>query len=101
MSWLNSLVRPEILTLKPYQPAAWNPSFTRLHANEWPRRLVHDESDAGLNQYPEPQPQALIARLARLYRADEARIVIGRGRDELIDLLVRAFCRANRDAVLV
>ncbi|MBS0580542.1 MAG: histidinol-phosphate transaminase [Proteobacteria bacterium] len=101
MSWLNALVRPEILALKPYQPAAWNPGFTRLHANEWPRRLLHDETEAGLNQYPEPQPQALVARLAHLYRVDESRIVIGRGSDELIDLLVRAFCRANRDALLV
>jgi histidinol-phosphate aminotransferase len=100
MSWLNSVVRPDILALEPYGAAAWDPAFTRLHANEWPQRLVNDESEAGLNHYPEPQPRALIARLARLYEVLESRVLVGRGSDEPIDLLVRAFCRADQDAVL-
>jgi len=101
VSWLNALVRPEILTLKPYAHATWDPAFTRLHANEWPQRILNDESGAGLNHYPEPQPRVLIARLAELYAVDQSRVLVGRGSDELIDLLVRAFCRADKDAVLV
>ena len=62
-----SLARPEILDLKPYSHAAWLPSLTRLHANEAPWRPPGDTSAAGLNRYPEPQPAALVERLASLY----------------------------------
>ena len=61
-----SLARPEILTLKPYSHAAWQPSLTRLHANEVPWRPAGDATQAGLNRYPEPQPRALVQRLAGL-----------------------------------
>ena len=54
-----SLARPEILTLKPYSHAAWLPALTRLHANEAPWRPPGDSTEAGLNRYPEPQPQSL------------------------------------------
>jgi len=101
MSWVTELARPEIVALKPYEHAAWEPGLERLHANELPWRAQGDESLAGLNRYPEPQPRALIERLAALYGAAPESILAGRGSDEAIDLLVRAFCRAGRDAVLV
>jgi histidinol-phosphate aminotransferase len=95
------LARPDILELQPYQHAAWNPALERLHANEMPWRATGDDSDAGLNRYPEPQPRALLDRLARLYQVPASQILAGRGSDEAIDLLVRAFCRAGQDQVLV
>jgi histidinol-phosphate aminotransferase len=101
MSWIEDIVRPDILALKAHEHAPWHPAFTRLHANEWPQRLVNDESEAGLNRYPEPQPRALVARLALLYEVPEDRILLGRGSDELIDLLVRAFCQPAEDAIIV
>ena len=101
MSWVTELARPEIVALKPYEHAAWEPGLERLHANELPWRAQGDESLAGLNRYPEPQPRALIERLAALYDAAPESVLAGRGSDEAIDLLVRAFCRAGRDAVLV
>jgi histidinol-phosphate aminotransferase len=39
--------------------------------------------------------------LAELYGVDPAQLLMGRGSDEMIDLLVRAFCRAGRDAILI
>ena len=95
------LARPDILELQPYQHAAWNPALERLHATEMPWRATGDDSDAGLNRYPEPQPRALLERLARLYGVPASRILAGRGSDEAIDLLVRAFCRAGQDQVVV
>nr|XP_061801938.1 histidinol-phosphate aminotransferase-like [Nerophis lumbriciformis] len=38
--------------------------------------------------------------MARFYRVDQAQLLLTRGSDEGIDLLVRAFCRAGRDAVI-
>ncbi|MGA7537212.1 MAG: histidinol-phosphate transaminase [Steroidobacteraceae bacterium] len=101
MSWVHELARPDIVALEPYEHASWEPSLERLHANELPWRAAEDGSRAGLNRYPEPQPQSLIDRLAQLYSAAPESILIGRGSDEAIDLLTRAFCRAGRDAVLV
>ena len=101
MNWVAEIARPEIVALRPYQHAAWEPELTRLHANELPWRTPGDDSRAGLNRYPEPQPRALIERLATLYDVDPARVLVGRGSDEAIDLLIRAFCRPESDAILV
>jgi histidinol-phosphate aminotransferase len=101
MSWVTELARPEIVALQGYRSAAWEPELVRLHANELPWRLPGDDSHAGLNRYPEPQPQALLDRLAALYRVSRERLLVCRGSDEAIDILIRAFCRAAFDAVIV
>ena len=101
MSWVTEIARPEIVALKAYGPMAWEPELTRLHANELPWRIPGDDSRAGLNRYPQPQPRALIERLATLYEVSPARILAARGSDEAIDLLIRTFCRPDSDAVLV
>lgn len=100
MNSLISLARPEIVTLKPYAHAAWLPSHTRLHANEAPWRPRGDNTRAGLNRYPEPQPQALIERLASLYGVSGTQVLATRGADEAIDLLSRIYLRAGLDAIL-
>lgn len=101
MNPILELARPDILALQPYQHAAWEPSLERMHANEMPWRASGDTSLAGLNLYPEPQPAELIAHLAALYGVAPDNVLAGRGSDEGIDLLVRAFCRAGQDSVLI
>ncbi len=71
-----------------------------LNANESPWASSAD-SGQGLNRYPEPQPAALRARMAELYDVPVERLMVTRGSDEGIDLLVRAFCRAGLDGVLI
>ena len=95
-----SLARPEIVTLKPYAHASWLPALTRMHANEAPWRLTGDTTAAGLNRYPEPQPQALIERLAALYGVFPEQVLCARGADEAIDILSRIYLRAGTDAIL-
>lgn len=95
------LARPEILNLQPYQHAAWEPTLERMHANEMPWRAGNDASGVGLNRYPEPQPVELIAHLAALYSVSPENVLAGRGSDEGIDLLVRTFCRAGQDNILI
>jgi histidinol-phosphate aminotransferase len=97
---LISLARPEIVSLKPYAHAAWLPSLTRMHANEAPWRPKDDNTIAGLNRYPEPQPRALIDRLAALYGVSPAQVLGTRGADEAIDVLSRIYLRAGTDAIL-
>jgi histidinol-phosphate aminotransferase len=95
-----SLARPDIVSLKPYAHAAWLPALTRMHANEAPWRPAGDGTVAGLNRYPEPQPQALIDRLAALYGVSAAQVLATRGADEAIDVLSRIYLRAGADAIL-
>lgn len=95
------LARPAIRALEPYSSARMEAgaAAVMLNANEspWP-----PEGDAlGLNRYPEPQPAALRSRLAELYEVSEDRLLIGRGSDEAIDLLVRAFCCPGTDAIAI
>ena len=101
MSLVNRLARPEILALKAYSHAAWEPSLQRMHANELPWRVAGDTSAAGLNRYPEPQPPPLVQGMAAAYGVDPACVLVGRGSDEAIDLLLRVFCRAGQDNILV
>ena len=101
MSWLVDRARPDIQALAPYSHAAWEPSLTRMHANELPWRVAGDASAAGLNRYPEPQPPPLVNGLARLYDVAPNQVLVGRGSDEAIDLLMRVYCRAGVDNVII
>jgi len=100
MNPLFSLARPEIRDIKPYAHAAWLPELTRMHANEAPWRPTADITEAGLNRYPEPQPAALIERLAALYGVPSSWVLATRGSDEAIDLLCRIYLRAGQDSIL-
>lgn len=96
------LARPEIRALQPYSSARMEASGGRvfLNANEsaWAPPGDHD---LACNRYPDPQPAPLIEALARLYGVQASQILVGRGSDEAIDLLVRAFCRAGQDAIAI
>lgn len=69
-----------------------------LNANESPWASPGDASGSS-RRYPEPQPLALREKLAALYGCEVPRLLIGRGSDEAIDLLVRALCEPG-DAVV-
>lgn len=97
-----SLARPEIRAFRPYSSARMeaDEASVMLNANEaW----GNGSSDGGvlLNRYPEPQPGGLRARLAELYEVAGDNVLMTRGSDEGMDLLLRAFCRAGKDAILI
>ena len=94
--------RPEILALQPYSSARMEArdAAIMLNANESPWAPV-GSAETLLNRYPDPQPPALRARLAELYSVSPAQVLIGRGSDEAIDLVVRAFCREGRDVIAI
>jgi histidinol-phosphate aminotransferase len=76
------------------------PGRVWLNANEspWPNPA---DATRDAHRYPAPQPAPLLQRLATLYGVPVERLLLGRGSDEAIDLLVRAFCRPGRDPVVV
>lgn len=95
------LVRDEIRVFEGYSSARKEAQGGEilLNANEspWPQ----PDDAFGLNRYPDPQPELLKQRLAELYGVSPEALLVGRGSDEPIDLLVRALCRAGRDAILI
>jgi histidinol-phosphate aminotransferase len=93
-----ALARPEIRVLTPYASARMEAGRAGilLNANESPWA-----SAAALNRYPDPQPLPLVEALADMYGVAPDCVLVGRGSDEAIDLLVRAFCAAGRDAIAI
>lgn len=103
MSDVLQLARPEIraLTAAPNTYVNGVVSPIRLHANENPWSDESDAAPIALNRYLDGQPGELIEALANYYGVFPAQVLITRGSDDGIDLLVRAFCRAGEDAILV
>ena len=71
-----------------------------LNANESPWANPSDV-DATLRRYPDPQPRGLRSMLANLYDVEPGQLLVGRGSDEAIDLLVRAFCAPGQGAIAI
>jgi histidinol-phosphate aminotransferase len=100
---IEALARPDIVALQPYSSARSEAPAegVLLNANEAPWSLLGEAGwEARLNRYPDPQPRALVSRLAGLYGRPPEQVLVTRGSDEGIDLLTRVFCRAGQDAVL-
>jgi len=97
-----ALARSELLALRPYSSARMEAgrAAVMLNANESPYAPFPVDAH-GLNRYPEPQPAELLGRLAAAWGVRPPQVFLGRGSDEAIDLLVRAFCRAGEDSLLV
>ena len=75
--------------------------MVRLNANESPWRAPGDKTERGLNVYPPPRPFALRDRLAEHYGARPEEMLVTRGSSEAIDVLIRGFCRAGEDSILI
>ena len=98
---IDKLARPEIQALEPYEAAVQVDDTIRLNANEAPWTSSGDHFRRPLNRYPEIRPTQLRAALAARYGCAEASLSVTRGTSEAIDLLVRIFCRAGCDNLLI
>ncbi len=95
------LARPEIRALRAYEAAEQVDDTIRLNANEAPRASAVGNFRRPLNRYPEVRPQKLQQALAERFGCRSEQLLVTRGSSEAIDLVIRAFCRAGKDAVLV
>ncbi len=92
---IKSLVRSNILELKPYSSA--RDEYTGkegifLDANENPF--------GELNRYPDPYQHNLKKKLAELKGVNIKNMFVGNGSDEIIDLAFRIFCEPGYDKAL-
>lgn len=99
MSGWRSLARADLLDFGGYDAAEPEHGYVRLHANE--AHWQPAGGDDGLNRYPVPQPAELVRRMGACYGVADEAVLATRGSDDAIDVLVRAFCRAGQDSVLV
>lgn len=101
MSTVYDLARPQIRNLRPYRAAQYADGLLRLNANETPWRPPGDDTVAGLNRYPEARPTTLTRALAAHYALSSDQLLVTRGSSEAIDLLIRCFCSAGDNDVLI
>lgn len=98
---ISQLSRKNIQALTPYQSARrlGGSGDVWLNANEYALSSNFDLTDRTFNRYPEPQPQAVIEGYARYAGVAPENVLVSRGGDESIELIIRAFCEAN-DSIL-
>nr|WP_281496979.1 histidinol-phosphate transaminase [Ornithinimicrobium sp. F0845] len=98
------LIRADLRDFAGYSSARTSdsgaPATIWLNANEAATASAVDPEGAQ-RRYPDPQPAPLVDALADAHGVAPDRVVVGRGSDECIDLLVRALCApGSDDAVL-
>ena len=99
--WPNSIARKAIVDFAAYSARGGATGALHLDANESPYAPPPVRGAEGYNRYPEQQPHALRQRLADLYGTSPERLMVGRGADEAIEVLLRTFCEAGRDEVMI
>jgi histidinol-phosphate aminotransferase len=100
----SSLALPHVATLHAYTPGIQptEPGWVKLNTNECPyppsprvAEAIRQElgaDGASLRLYPNPKSMPLRAAVAALHGLDIANVCIGNGSDDILTMLVRAFC---------
>jgi len=99
---IEELARANVRALTPYLSARrlGGNGDVWLNANEYPLAVPFELSQNTLNRYPECQPKQVIERYARYAGLATDQVLVCRGADEGIELVIRAFCEPGQDAVL-
>ncbi|AKC32023.1 histidinol-phosphate transaminase [Candidatus Pantoea carbekii] len=100
---IEDLARVNVRLLKPYQSARriGGKGNVWLNANEYPLPVPFTILQTTFNRYPECQPKLVIERYARYAALSSDQVLVTRGADEGIELLMRTFCEPGKDAILI
>jgi len=107
---INKLAREELVDMIPYQSARrlfasgnneQANSKTWLNANEAPGQGQYQLNSENINRYPDFQPSSLLNAYSNYCNLPVDHILATRGADEGIELIIRSFCRAYQDSVLI
>ncbi|MFM7023689.1 MAG: histidinol-phosphate transaminase [Flavobacteriales bacterium] len=94
---LNNIIRTNIKVLTPYSSARdefSGEASIYLDANENP-------FNTGYNRYPDPMQWAVKEKLGRIKNVPKENILFGNGSDEVIDLIIRAFCEPKENNIII
>lgn len=105
---INQLAREELVDMVPYQSARrlfasadsqvdniW------LNANEAPGSGDYRVNAQNINRYPDFQPDNLMQAYSQYTSLETNQLLATRGADEGIELVIKAFCRAYQDNILI
>ncbi|MEY0231832.1 histidinol-phosphate transaminase [Providencia manganoxydans] len=97
-----SLARSNVKEMTPYMSARrlGGSGDVWLNANEYPTAPDFQFNERNLNRYPECQPANVILNYAAYAGVSPEEVLVCRGADESIELLIRAFCEPGKDAVM-
>ncbi len=106
---INRLARNELVDMVPYQSArrlfaSGDDSAANniwLNANEAPGAGEYSVEASCINRYPDFQPDSLINGYSNYSALPPSQILATRGADEGIELVIKAFCRAYQDNILI
>ena len=107
---INKLARAELVDMVPYQSARrlfasggaeQRSNKVWLNANEAPGRGDYQVSSENINRYPDFQPDNLLNAYSNYCGLERTQILATRGADEGIELIIRSFCRAYQDSILI
>lgn len=96
-----NIVRKAIAEFAAYSARGGATGALHLDANESPYAPPPVRGAEGYNRYPQQQPPALRQRLADLYGTSTDRLMVGRGADEAIEVLLRTFVEDGQDNILI
>lgn len=107
---INKLARAELVDMVPYQSARrlfasgdveQANSKIWLNANEAPGKGEYQVVSENINRYPDFQPNNLLTAYSNYCGLERSQILATRGADEGIELIIRSFCRAYQDSILI
>lgn len=94
-----NLSADHVKTLVPYESARrlFSGGQYWLNANESPYANEYQVQDDYFNRYPDCQPPALLQAYADYAGVNAENVIVSRGADEGIELLIRAFCEPGNE----
>ncbi|OXY82559.1 histidinol-phosphate transaminase [Oceanimonas doudoroffii] len=100
---LTKLARAKVQQLTPYQSARriGGQGHVWLNANEAADSGEFSLNCERLNRYPECQPPQVINAYAAYAGVAPEQVLVSRGGDEGIELLIRTFCEPGQDRILI
>lgn len=101
-TYLTQLACQRVQDLTPYLSARriGGKGHIFLNANESPRSEEYVLDSSKLNRYPECQPPEVIQAYAQYAGVTPEQVLVSRGSDEAIELLVRTFCEPGEEEIL-
>lgn len=102
-NFIDELTCDFVRQLTPYESARrlFSGGNYWLNANESPFANEYHLRDDKFNRYPDCQPPAVLEAYANYSGVTPSQVLVSRGADEGIELLIRAFCNPGADSILI
>ncbi|GEA13393.1 histidinol-phosphate transaminase [Alteromonas sp. KUL49] len=100
---IDTLINDNLVPLKPYESARrlFSGGQDWLNANESPFANDYGVDSSSFNRYPSCQPKSVVNGYASYANVTKEQLIVTRGADEGIELLIRTFCTPGKDNILI